>query len=646
MSPTDKERMKRRPTLLQISTAICVIFSLLVAILMVLFVIPQQISIVETRLDNAARQSLVRLGPSVADPILTRQYEFLYDQLNKQIENDDTWVRIQVLDATGQQIYPLGEWDPVLAPNQRQVFADIGSAPNPAGRLALVVDHEFAIGESLRLTYVLTAALFLIIVITLIAVVLFLQAAISRPVIGLTSAFKLMAKGDFDFALPQARSREISYLVQEFSRFRRRTFGYQTNLIQLKEDAEKANDAKSRFMSRMSHELRTPLNSVLGFSELALNEPKLSADQRRQLEAINQSGHHLLELVNEILDLSRLESGTLQVKMQPVYLPDILDQCHSMMTPFAASYNVSLTVLPIDPAICCVLADPLRLKQVIINLVSNAIKYNQDDGRVYIEVQAGSSNTLYIRVHDTGIGFTQKEAKQIFAPFERLSKSATVVDGTGIGLSISQRIVELMNGSIDVHSVEGVGSEFSVGLQAAEVSVSQSEEIINAACCKPVNHPTNSHSPKPESDLNPPPTLKESVSVVETNGHILVAEDNEINQLLFRTQLESLGYRCTLVADGLEALKALEKAAYDLILTDVSMPNLGGLELTSKIRTGQSALKEKGEQMPIVACSANAMNDDQEAGLDAGVDAYLTKPFKKEQLAGVLQTVLGGKKPT
>ena len=646
MSPTDKERMKRRPTLLQISTAICVIFSLLVAILMVLFVIPQQISIVETRLDNAARQSLVRLGPSVADPILTRQYEFLYDQLNKQIENDDTWVRIQVLDATGQQIYPLGEWDPVLAPNQRQVFADIGSAPNLAGRLALVVDHEFAIGESLRLTYVLTAALFLIIAITLIAVVLFLQAAISRPVIGLTSAFKLMAKGDFDFALPQARSREISYLVQEFSRLRRRTFGYQTNLIQLKEDAEKANDAKSRFMSRMSHELRTPLNSVLGFSELALNEPKLSADQRRQLEAINQSGHHLLELVNEILDLSRLESGTLQVKMQPVYLPDILDQCHSMMTPFAASYNVSLTVLPIDPAICCVLADPLRLKQVIINLVSNAIKYNQDDGRVYIEVQAGSSNTVYIRVRDTGIGFTQKEAKQIFAPFERLSKSATVVDGTGIGLSISQRIVELMNGSIDVHSVEGVGSEFSVGLQAAEVSVSQSEEIINAACCKPVNHPTNSHSPKPESDLNPLPTLKASVSVVETNGHILVAEDNEINQLLFRTQLESLGYRCTLVADGLEALKALEKAAYDLILTDVSMPNLGGLELTSKIRTGQSALKEKGEQIPIVACSANAMNDDQEAGLDAGVDAYLTKPFKKEQLAGVLQTVLGGKKPT
>ena len=645
MSPTDKERMKRRPTLLQISTAICVIFSLLVAILMVLFVIPQQISIVETRLDNAARQSLVRLGPSVADPILTGQYEFLYDQLNKQIENDDTWVRIQVLDATGQQIYPLGEWDPVLAPNQRQVFADIGSAPNPAGRLALVVDHEFAIGESLRLTYVLTAALFLIIALTLIAVVLFLQAAISRPVIGLTSAFKLMAKGDFDFALPQARSREISYLVQEFSRLRRRTFGYQASLIQLKEDAEQANEAKSRFMSRMSHELRTPLNSVLGFSELALNESKLAPEQRRQLEAIHQSGQHLLDLVNEILDLSRLESDTLEVTLEPVYLPDILDQCHLMTTPFAASHKVSLTVLPIDPSVCCVLADPLRLKQVLINLLSNAIKYNQDNGRVYVEVEAGASNTVFIRVRDTGIGFTQQETAQIFVPFERLNKSAATVDGTGIGLSISKRLVELMNGSIDVHSVEGVGSEFSISLRAAEVSASESDKILDAACCKPIHH--LNEATEADIELQPDPDLSRAQSdiqpVLATNLHILVAEDNAINQLLFQTQLESLGYRCTLVGDGLEALSALENTQYDLLLTDISMPNLGGLELTKKIRSGESALKEKGVHMPIVACSANAMNDDQVSGIDAGVDAYLTKPFQKAQLADVLHSAFSAK---
>ncbi len=645
MSPTNKERIKWRPTLLQISTAICVIFSLLVAMLMVLFVIPQQISIVERRLDNAARQSLVRLGPSVADPILTRQYEFLYDRLNKQIENDDTWVRLQVLDATGQQIYPLGEWDTVLTPNQHIVFADIGSAPNLIGRLVLVVDHEFAIGESLRLTFILTAALFLIIALTLISVVLFLQAAISRPVIGLTSAFKLMAKGDFDYALPQARSREISYLVQEFSRFRRRTFGYQASLIQLKEDAEQANEAKSRFMSRMSHELRTPLNSVLGFSELALNESKLAPEQRRQLEAIHQSGQHLLDLVNEILDLSRLESDTLEVTLEPVYLPDILDQCHLMTTPFAASHKVSLTVLPIDPSVCCVLADPLRLKQVLINLLSNAIKYNQDNGRVYVEVEAGASNTVFIRVRDTGIGFTQQETAQIFVPFERLNKSAATVDGTGIGLSISKRLVELMNGSIGVHSVEGVGSEFSISLRAAEVSASESDKILDAACCKPIHH--LNEATEADIELQPDPDLSRAQSdiqpVLATNLHILVAEDNAINQLLFQTQLESLGYRCTLVGDGLEALSALENTQYDLLLTDISMPNLGGLELTKKIRSGESALKEKGVHMPIVACSANAMNDDQVSGIDAGVDAYLTKPFQKAQLADVLHSAFSAK---
>ena len=645
MSPTNKERIRWRPTLLQISTAICVIFSLLVVMLMVLFVIPQQISIVERRLDNVARQSLVRLGPSVADPILTRQYEFLYDRLNKQIENDDTWVRLQVLDATGQQIYPLGEWDTVLTPNQHIVFADIGSAPNLIGRLVLVVDHEFAIGESLRLTFILTAALFLIIALTLISVVLFLQAAISRPVIGLTSAFKLMAKGDFDYALPQARSREISYLVQEFSRFRRRTFGYQASLIQLKEDAEQANEAKSRFMSRMSHELRTPLNSVLGFSELALNESKLAPEQRRQLEAIHQSGQHLLDLVNEIFDLSRLESDTLEVTLEPVYLPDILDQCHLMTTPFAASHKVSLTVLPIDPSVCCVLADPLRLKQVLINLLSNAIKYNQDNGRVYVEVEAGASNTVFIRVRDTGIGFTQQETAQIFVPFERLNKSAATVDGTGIGLSISKRLVELMNGSIDVHSVEGVGSEFSISLRAAEVSASESDKILDAACCKPIHH--LNEATEADIELQPDPDLSRAQSdiqpVLATNLHILVAEDNAINQLLFQTQLESLGYRCTLVGDGLEALSALENTQYDLLLTDISMPNLGGLELTKKIRSGESALKEKGVRMPIVACSANAMNDDQVSGIDAGVDAYLTKPFQKAQLADVLHSAFSAK---
>jgi signal transduction histidine kinase/ActR/RegA family two-component response regulator len=455
----------------------------------------------------------------------------------------------------------------------------------------------------------------------------------------------IVKEGDFDYALPQARSREISYLVQEFSRFRRRTFGYQASLIQLKEDAEQANEAKSRFMSRMSHELRTPLNSVLGFSELALNESKLAPEQRRQLEAIHQSGQHLLDLVNEILDLSRLESDTLEVTLEPVYLPDILDQCHLMTTPFAASHKVSLTVLPIDPSVCCVLADPLRLKQVLINLLSNAIKYNQDNGRVYVEVEAGASNTVFIRVRDTGIGFTQQETAQIFVPFERLNKSAATVDGTGIGLSISKRLVELMNGSIDVHSVEGVGSEFSISLRAAEVSASESDKILDAACCKPIHH--LNEATEADIELQPDPDLSRAQSdiqpVLATNLHILVAKDNAINQLLFQTQLESLGYRCTLVGDGLEALSALENTQYDLLLTDISMPNLGGLELTKKIRSGESALKEKGVHMPIVACSANAMNDDQVSGIDAGVDAYLTKPFQKAQLADVLHSAFSAK---
>ena len=645
MSKTEARSKLRMPTLLHISIAISSIFSLLVAVMMIVLVIPRQTEVVEARLDEAARQSLGGLATTIIDPLLTRQYEFLYYRLDTQLASDPTWQRIRVVDTAGEQIYPLAEWTEAMESSQTLVSAPVGNAATSLARIDLIIDHSEALAEALALTYKLLLLLFVLIAITLFAAILFLQSAISKPVRELTTAFKKMAKGDFAYPLPVARSREISYLIREFFRFRRTTQAQQKKLIQLKEDAEKANLAKSRFMSRMSHELRTPLNSVLGFSELGLNSEKLGAEQRRQLEAINQSGHHLLELVNEILDLSRLESGSLQVTLQAVYLPDILDQCQSMTSHFAASHDVSLIILPLAPDVCCVRADPLRLKQVIINLLSNAIKYNRKGGRVYVEVDSMTPAEVIIRVRDTGIGFSQEDAGRIFLPFERLSQSASSIDGTGIGLTISQRIVNLMQGSIDVQSVEGSGSEFSITLQTAVVSDEESKEILDRACCKPVT------AERPEAQKVEAAAVL-AADVVETpesaskpgkSLRVLVAEDNEINQLLFQTQLESLGYHCTLVSDGLKALDALAADGFDILLTDISMPEMGGIELTETIRRGDSALADAGSELPIVACSANAMNTDRDLGLAAGVDAYLTKPFQKAQLADVLEKVLDAK---
>lgn len=636
MSQSERLLQRGRPTLLQISLVICGSFALMVSLLMVFFVIPSQTAVVEDRLDEAARRSLSGLGTTIIDPLLTRQYEFMYYRIDTQLAADENWLRIRVRNREGEQLYPLSDWRTELLDTQRLIIEPIGTPNNQLGTIELVIDHEAAIAESLKLTYIMAVILFLLIAITMIAVIVFLQAAISKPVIGLTTAFKKMQEGDFEFELPYARSREVSYLVLEFFRFRRATEDYQRNLVQLKEAAEQANAAKSQFMSRMSHELRTPLNSVLGFSEIGLNSDTTPRDQRRQFEAINQSGQHLLDLVNEILDLSRLETGKLQVELQPVYIPDMLDQCQAMTTYFAESHEVSLAVLPIGPEVCCALADPVRLKQVIINLISNAVKYNRKGGRVYLEVASQNSDEVAIRVRDTGIGFDCEDKEKIFSPFERLAKSASSVDGTGIGLSISQRLVELMGGRIEVQSADGVGSEFSVILGVAVVPEDEAGEIIASACCPPVAAKPQLGTANSEASPSARAETSSSTNALGAGLRVLVAEDNEINQLLFKTQLESLGYHCTLSKNGLEALAALEEAPYDILLTDISMPEMDGLELTKIVRAGDSALGKLGAELPIIACSANAMNEDKLNGVAAGVDAYLTKPFQKVQLQNVL----------
>ena len=253
-------------------------------------------------------------------------------------------------------------------------------------------------------------------------------------------------------------------------------------------------------------------------------------------------------------------------------------------------------------------------------------------------------------MRDTGIGFSEEEKEKIFVPFERLSKSASSVDGTGIGLSISKRIVELMGGEIRAHSVEGVGSEFSVELTMAVAGDSESKAIIDAACCKPAANVQPLIAAADETPALVATTAEraQSTGSTESTGstkstghdpcdeqgplHILVAEDNEINQLLLKTQLESLGHSCTIVADGSEALGALQREEFDLLLTDISMPEMDGLELTRRIRAGAPVLGSHGQHLPIIACSANAMNSDRESGFGAGVDTYLTKPFQQSQL--------------
>lgn len=289
---------------------------------------------------------------------------------------------------------------------------------------------------------------------------------LTRELQFLRVASRKLSEGDLSYRTPVRGRDELAKTAQAFNLM---TEKLQTSQIQLQQavaSAEQANQAKSEFLSRMSHELRTPLNAILGFAQLLESDPDSPLDESQQdaTDEILKAGEHLLELINEVLDLSKVESGTLQVKLRPVDIDSVLDEVVVMLAPVANRYGVSLN-LQLAGGETAVSADPLRLKQVLLNLTSNAIKYNRADGRVDISAERQGEEIVF-RVRDTGRGMNEEELRTVFDPFVRHG-NADAVQGTGIGLTITRRLVELMQGSIEARSTAGEGSEFSVLLRVA-----------------------------------------------------------------------------------------------------------------------------------------------------------------------------------
>ena len=376
--------------------------------------------------------------------------------------------------------------------------------------------------------------------------------------------------------------------------------------------AEKANLAKSDFLSSMSHELRSPLNAILGFAQLMDSDtPPPSLVQKGSIDQILHAGWYLLELINEILDLAVIESGRLALSLEAVSLPEVIQECQAMIEPQGQKRGISMS-FPKFEGPCYIKADHTRVKQVLINLLSNAIKYNQPGGSVSLSCSPGEAGFIRISVRDSGMGLTPQNLAQLFQPFNRLGQEAGGEEGTGIGLVVSKRLVELMRGRIGVDSTVQVGSHFWIDLQS---ETDPHASYIAAALAEVEGKPSRAGV---RSRL------------------LLYVEDNPANlKLIEQLIARRPDMRLLSAQNGTDGINLARVHLPDVILMDINLPGINGIEAMKILQ-----LDKNTRNIPIVALSANAMPRDIEKGLAAGFFRYLTKPIKVAEFLQTLDTAL------
>ncbi|MDH5392356.1 MAG: PAS domain-containing protein [Gammaproteobacteria bacterium] len=382
------------------------------------------------------------------------------------------------------------------------------------------------------------------------------------------------------------------------------------DLVQAKEDAESANKAKSIFLSSMSHELRTPLNAISGFSQLLNLEENLSDEARENIKDIALAGKHLLALINDVLDLAKIESGRSEVSIEPISICDLFSACESLIAPLAEEFQVTVNFTKNCYTDSFIQADFTKLKQVLINLISNAIKYNDINGHVEISCSPITNNALTVSIKDNGSGIAESDIASLFEPFNRLgAESNSSIEGTGIGLTITRKLLMQMHGSIEVNSTLGQGSEFSFTLPAAK-----QQSVKNTRTEEPV-------------------TTK---NTQQQGKKVYYIEDNLVNlrmvkQLINKwTELEFIGS-----ADPLFGIEEIKSCSPDIILLDINLPKMNGYQVLQHLKDNNIC-----PAAPVFAVTANAMEKDVIKIKAAGFDEYISKPINIEQLLEKLNSAI------